>query len=88
MSPCTIIFLIFLLFFLIFTIYLLKGRPSNTDMPHVIYFYDKLLQIINFIPILIFLGTGLSIFLVNALRSVGIPSRVAGTPCWSKFYFG
>lgn len=28
--------------------------------------------------------TGLSVFLVDALRSVGIPARVAGTPHWNK----
>ena len=27
--------------------------------------------------------TGLSIFLVDAFRSVGIPARVAGAPCWN-----
>ena len=26
--------------------------------------------------------TGLSIFLISALRSVGIPVRLAGTPAW------
>lgn len=28
--------------------------------------------------------TGVSIFLVNALRSVGVPARVAGTPAWNN----
>jgi hypothetical protein len=28
--------------------------------------------------------TGVSIFFVNALRSVGIPARVAGTPAWNN----
>jgi hypothetical protein len=30
--------------------------------------------------------TGVSIFYVDALRSVGIPSRIAGTPAWNGVY--
>jgi hypothetical protein len=28
--------------------------------------------------------TGVSIFLIDALRSIGIPSRIAGTPAWNR----
>ena len=28
--------------------------------------------------------TGLSILLVDACRSVGVPARIAGTPLWSN----
>lgn len=27
--------------------------------------------------------TGVSIFFIDALRSVGVPSRIAGTPAWN-----
>ena len=28
--------------------------------------------------------TGVSIFFINALRSIGIPARIAGTPAWNR----
>jgi transglutaminase-like putative cysteine protease len=30
--------------------------------------------------------TGVSIFYVDALRSIGIPARIAGTPAWNSDY--
>ena len=30
--------------------------------------------------------TGVSIFFIDALRSVGIPARIAGTPAWNSVY--
>jgi transglutaminase-like putative cysteine protease len=35
-----------------------------------------------FFQSLLFINSGLSIFLVQSLRSIGIPARLAGTPAW------